>query len=433
MNAADSRCKGDALDLVGNSPVIRELRREVDALARIRSTALLIGETGVGKGLVARMLHERSDRPQEPFVHVDCASLAGSIIESELFGHERGSFTGAVGRRAGRFEQAGAGTIFLDEIGELEPPLQAKLLRILHDRTYERIGGSKTLTMNARVVAATNRDLAEEVRKGFFRSDLYFRLRVFELKIPPLRERLSDVPLLVRHAVAELCDRLSLAPPVYLLLATSILLVAVMVLIPAWSTTRRVTPRLLVSGTVYFLLIGAGFMFIEMSLLQLWSVFLGHPIYSLSVVLFSLILSTGLGSLLIDRLPIRNAVTFFAIFLFLTVYLFAIPFWLPEILLRYNHVDLFSRAALCIGVTAPAGFVMGFALPTGMSLAAAQDYRPTPWFWGINGAAAVAAATLSIAVSLTFDIYAALKLGAACYLMLIASAIGIGFKTKSQL
>jgi DNA-binding NtrC family response regulator len=176
---------------------MRELREQVERAAKTDCAVLLLGETGTGKGEVARAIHEESARSGDRLVHVDCAALSPSLIESELFGHERGAFTNAATRRIGRFEAAAAGTLFLDEIGELAPPLQAKLLRVLHDRVYERVGGSVSLPMRARVVAATNRSLAQEVAAGRFRSDLYYRLAVLELELPPLRERLEDLPALI--------------------------------------------------------------------------------------------------------------------------------------------------------------------------------------------------------------------------------------------
>ncbi len=201
-------------DIVGASGAMQRLRDEVRAVAPIDSTVLLTGETGTGKGRVARVLHRLSDRRARPFVHVDCAALSSTLIESELFGHEKGAFTSAATRRLGRFEMAGEGTIFLDEIGDLEPRLQSKLLRVLDDREFERIGGINTLVMRARVVAATSRDLRRAVRERRFRSDLYFRLAVFHLELPPLRERPGDLPLLARHGLARVAGRLGLAPPI---------------------------------------------------------------------------------------------------------------------------------------------------------------------------------------------------------------------------
>ena len=181
----------------GPSAGMRTLRERVQRAATSDCAVLLVGETGTGKGEVARIIHEKSSRAAHRLVHVDCAALSPSLIESELFGHERGAFTDAAARRAGRFEAAGRGTLFLDEIGELAPAVQAKLLRVLHDRVYERVGGSSPLPMRARVIAATNRCLAEEVAAGRFRSDLYYRLAVLELGLPPLRDRLEDLPDLV--------------------------------------------------------------------------------------------------------------------------------------------------------------------------------------------------------------------------------------------
>lgn len=201
--------------LVGSSSAIERVRHRMTAVARTNSTVLLSGETGCGKGVAAREIHRLSARRQRPFVHVDCAALATSVIDSELFGHERGAFTGAVGRRAGRFERAEGGTIFLDEIGDLEASLQSKLLRVLQDREYERLGGSGTLAMTARVIAATNRDLGSEVVQGRFRADLLFRIKVFEIAIPPLRERRGDIPQLVRALLVQLAADLQIRVPAF--------------------------------------------------------------------------------------------------------------------------------------------------------------------------------------------------------------------------
>jgi len=199
--------------LVGESAPMRAVRQEIANVAPLCSTVLLTGETGVGKGVVARSIHGLSGRRAGPFVHVDCAALSPNLVQSELFGHERGAYTGAAGQRTGRFEQAAGGTIFLDEIGDLEPRLQAKLLRVLQDREYERLGGNHTLRMTARVLAATTRDLGTEVREGRFRADLYYRLNVIRLAIPPLRERSEDVPLLIASGFERLGRRLELAVP----------------------------------------------------------------------------------------------------------------------------------------------------------------------------------------------------------------------------
>ena len=199
--------------LVGESAPIRALRAEVASIARVESKVLLQGETGTGKSLVARLIHELSHRKHGPFIHVDCAALSPTLIESELFGHEKGAFTGASGLRRGRFELASGGTIFLDEIGDLDAPLQSKLLRVLEDRVFERVGGSQALPMSARVIAATCHDLMRQVQLGRFRMDLYFRLNVIKLYVPPLRDRQDDVPALVRATSQRLCALLGIAPP----------------------------------------------------------------------------------------------------------------------------------------------------------------------------------------------------------------------------
>jgi DNA-binding NtrC family response regulator len=179
---------------------MQALRNEIAAAASLPSTVQITGETGAGKGVVARTLHRLSSRSNEPFVHVDCAALSSEIVESELFGHERGAFTGAHARRVGRFELAAAGTLFLDEIGDLEARLQAKLLRVLQDRRFERLGGNQTLRMRARIIAATTRDLRSDVADGRFRADLYYRLAVISIDVAPLRDRTDDIPALLRAA-----------------------------------------------------------------------------------------------------------------------------------------------------------------------------------------------------------------------------------------
>jgi transcriptional regulator with GAF, ATPase, and Fis domain len=189
------------------------IAHEVEAVAPLRSTVLITGETGTGKGVIARRIHEFSNRKDCPFVHVDCAALAANLIESELFGHERGAFTGAVDRRIGRFEAAGDGTIFLDEIGELPLGLQSKLLHVLQERSFERIGGNRSLRMSARVIAATHRDLESDVRHGRFREDLLYRIDVFRLELPPLRERVEEIPGLIEDGLSRIADELRLLPP----------------------------------------------------------------------------------------------------------------------------------------------------------------------------------------------------------------------------
>ena len=183
--------------LIGTSRGIVRLREAIACVARSDACVLIRGETGSGKGLVARRIHAESARHDRPFVHVDCAALSPTVIESELFGHERGAFTDAVARRPGRLELARDGTLFLDEIGDLALPLQAKLLRVLQDREFERVGGVETLALRARVIAATHRDLPARIEVGRFRRDLYYRLDVLSLSVPPLRERLEDLPALL--------------------------------------------------------------------------------------------------------------------------------------------------------------------------------------------------------------------------------------------
>jgi DNA-binding NtrC family response regulator len=200
-------------ELVGENEAIQQLRSEIRNAARVDSTVLLQGETGTGKGLVARLIHDASPRRAGAFVHVDCAALSPTLIESELFGHEKGAFTGAGALRRGRFELANSGTIFLDEIGDLDAHLQTKLLRVLEDRRYERVGGTETLRMQARVIAATSHELLARVKRGEFRKDLYFRLNVVQLRIPPLRERLDDLALLVESGLERLSERLGVPRP----------------------------------------------------------------------------------------------------------------------------------------------------------------------------------------------------------------------------
>ena len=168
-------------------------------MASTTATVLLIGENGTGKEVLARAIHEESPRARGPFVGVSCAALPESLIESELFGHEKGAFTDAAQARKGRFELADGGTLFLDEISELTPPIQVKLLRVLQERTFERLGGTKTLTVDIRLIAASNRDLEQMIETGTFRRDLFYRLNVVPLVLPPLRERQEDIPVLAAH------------------------------------------------------------------------------------------------------------------------------------------------------------------------------------------------------------------------------------------
>jgi formate hydrogenlyase transcriptional activator len=186
-------------EIIGNSAVLRNVLRQVEAVAPTGSTVLIHGETGTGKELIARAVHNLSQRQANPFVKLNCAAIPTGLLESELFGHERGAFTGAVAQRIGRFELASQGTIFLDEVGEIPLELQPKLLRVLQEREFERLGGSRTLRTNARLIAATNRDLHTMVEEQKFRSDLFYRLSVFPIHVPPLRDRTEDIPFLVRH------------------------------------------------------------------------------------------------------------------------------------------------------------------------------------------------------------------------------------------
>ncbi len=190
-------------NIIGESPAMKEIFEVVQQVAPTRATVLIGGESGTGKELIAKAVHQLSPRAKMPFVAVHCAALAPTLLESELFGHERGAFTGAHERRIGRFEQAQGGTLFLDEIGEIDPTIQVKLLRFLGERTFERVGSNKTLTADVRLVAATNKNLEELVKAGKFREDLFFRLRVVEIELPPLRERSGDIPLLAQSFLRE--------------------------------------------------------------------------------------------------------------------------------------------------------------------------------------------------------------------------------------
>ncbi|MEO6774222.1 MAG: sigma-54 dependent transcriptional regulator [Kofleriaceae bacterium] len=194
----------NAGEILGKSPSIREIWKQIGAVSTTRAPVLISGESGTGKELVARAIHNASFSEDRPFVAVSCTALAPGVLESELFGHVKGAFTGAIGDRPGRFELAGRGTLFLDEIGEIPLELQAKLLRVLQERTFERVGDSRTHTLEARIVAASHRDLAQMVTKGTFREDLFYRLRVVELHLPPLRERAGDIGVLVEGLLAKI-------------------------------------------------------------------------------------------------------------------------------------------------------------------------------------------------------------------------------------
>ncbi len=204
------RYADDESALLGASPAMRALKDAIARVAPVPSAVLITGESGSGKELVARDVHRLSAGAREPFVAVNCAALPEQLVESELFGHERGASTGAAASRKGAFESAGRGTLFLDEIGELPAPAQAKLLRVLEERAVTRLGSSRPVPVPARVIAATNRDLDVEAREGRFRRDLLFRINVHTLRVPPLRDRLSDVPELVAHLVSRTCERFGL-------------------------------------------------------------------------------------------------------------------------------------------------------------------------------------------------------------------------------
>jgi DNA-binding NtrC family response regulator len=202
-----------ALPIVGTHPRLRAAIRLLERVGPTESTVLLTGESGTGKELFARGIHFLSSRREGPFVALNCAAIPEALIENELFGHEKGAFTGADRRQPGRFELAQGGTLFLDEVGELPLGVQGKVLRVLEERTFERVGGGRTMRADVRLVAATNRDLGSMVEAGDFRSDLYFRLNVFPIELPPLRERASDVPLIARHLLAEIARRHRVEPP----------------------------------------------------------------------------------------------------------------------------------------------------------------------------------------------------------------------------
>ena len=202
---------GDGSDfagIVGQSSGLRNVLQLVEIVAATDASVLLLGETGTGKELIARAIHERSRRRKQPFVPLNCAAIPSSLFESELFGHERGAFTGANIQRAGRLELADHGTLFLDEVGDMPLELQPKLLRTLQEHTYERLGSARTKSVDVRLVAATNSDLEQQVEEKQFRSDLYYRLNVFPIRIPPLRERRDDIPVLVQHFTEKFARRL---------------------------------------------------------------------------------------------------------------------------------------------------------------------------------------------------------------------------------
>ncbi|QQR90724.1 MAG: sigma-54-dependent Fis family transcriptional regulator [Myxococcales bacterium] len=194
--------------LIGSSAAMNQVAQVIERVSDTPSTVLITGESGTGKELIARMLHETGSRRDKPFIAVHCAAIPSELIESELFGYEKGAFTGAVTSKPGRFELAHGGTLFLDEIGEIPLPIQVKLLRVLQESEFERVGGIRTIKVDVRLVAATNRDLQTEINEGRFREDLYYRLNVVQTRLPPLRERKEDIPLFVQHFIAKFNERL---------------------------------------------------------------------------------------------------------------------------------------------------------------------------------------------------------------------------------
>jgi len=194
-------------EMIGESQSIQEIKETIKKIAQGDSTVFIHGESGTGKELIARAIHEASPRAAGPFIKLNCSALAEGILESELFGHEKGSFTGAHKRRIGRFELADRGTLFLDEIGDISPMIQLKLLRVMQEREFERVGGVTTIKVDVRVITATNKDLKEEIKAGRFREDLYYRLHIIPLAVPPLRQRLEDLDVLVRHFLKKLTVR----------------------------------------------------------------------------------------------------------------------------------------------------------------------------------------------------------------------------------
>jgi len=203
MLSSDAHGAFDFGAIVGEAPALRDVLTRVEQVAQTASTVLLRGETGTGKEMVARAIHINSARETKPFVRVNCAALAPGVLESELFGHEKGSFTGAVARRLGRFELADGGTLFLDEVGDLPQDVQVKLLRVLQEREFERVGGAETIKVDVRVISATHRDLEKQIAAGEFREDLYYRLNVFPIVLPPLRQRPTDITLLAEHFIQK--------------------------------------------------------------------------------------------------------------------------------------------------------------------------------------------------------------------------------------
>jgi two-component system NtrC family response regulator len=205
----EARVRYGFASIVGKNARMQEIYRIIEKVAPTPSSVLITGESGTGKELVARAIHINSPREKSPFISVNCAALPETLLESELFGHERGAFTGATSMRKGRFELADSGTLFLDEIGDIPLPLQAKLLRVLQERSFERVGGTHPINVNVRIITATNRELKDEVDEGRFREDLYYRLNVLHIHLPPLRERADDIPMLTDHFISKFAKMLN--------------------------------------------------------------------------------------------------------------------------------------------------------------------------------------------------------------------------------
>jgi len=205
----EARVRYGFASIVGKNEKMQEIYHLIEKVAPTSASVLITGESGTGKELVARAIHINSPRENAPFVSVNCAALPETLLESELFGHERGAFTGATTMRKGRFELADTGTLFLDEIGDIPLPLQAKLLRVLQERSFERVGGSRPIKVDVRIVTATNKELKDEVDKGYFREDLYYRLNVLHIHLPPLRERSDDIPMLTNHFINKFAEMLN--------------------------------------------------------------------------------------------------------------------------------------------------------------------------------------------------------------------------------
>lgn len=194
-------------NIIGDSSALQSVYTLIDKVAPTDSTVLILGESGTGKELIANIIHYNSERLNKPFITVNCSAIPHDLLESELFGHEKGAFTGAISTKRGKFEMADHGTVFLDEIGDIDLSLQVKLLRVLQERAFERVGGTKTIKINVRIIAATNKNLEEEVGTGKFRQDLFYRLNVIPVQLPPLRERKGDIPLLCHHFMEKYCDK----------------------------------------------------------------------------------------------------------------------------------------------------------------------------------------------------------------------------------